>query len=158
MDFVKSFFDQYGISFIMMVVLGFVIAFVTEIAIKKTFDWLTKKLGNKAWLPVAKAAFIQVFAITQTVIYTRLLISVLPLPGGIVLCPVWICLVYLIQYAWSLLGFGRFIEWLKARAEKKAAIKAYEEATRPVLTPIAGHKDIYKNADGIIVDKNGMPV
>lgn len=158
MDLFKSFFEEYGVSVIMMVVLGFVIAFITEIAVKKTCRWLTKKLGNKTWIPVAQAVATQVFVIPQTAIYTKLLISVLPLPGGIVLFPVWACFVYIIQYIWSLFGIGKFLQWIKARAQKIAEIKAYEEAHKPVLTPIDGHKDIFKNADGIIVDKNGVPV
>ena len=84
--------------------------------------------------------------------------SALPFPGGIVLIPIWLTLEYLIQYSWSLLGFGKFIEWIKAKAERRAEVKAREAANRPSLTPVAGHKDIYRNADGVIVDKNGMPV
>lgn len=157
-EFLNAFWSNYGISVIMMIVVGLAIAFITELAVKKTFKWLAKKLGNKDWMPVAKVVAIQVFSIGQVVIYTRLLVSALPFPGGIVLIPIWLTLEYLIQYSWSLLGFGKFIEWIKARAERRAEIKAREAANRPSLTPVAGHKDIYRNADGVIVDKNGMPV
>jgi hypothetical protein len=158
-EFLKAFWRNYGTSVIMMLVTGLAVAFVTELAVKKTFKWLEKKLGNKAWMPVAKCVAIQVFAIGQVVIYTKLLVSALPFPGGVVLYPIWLTLEYLIQYAWSLLGFGKFVEWIasvvKKRSEAKAIRKAEEEANKPVLTPIEGHKDIFKNVDGQIVDKNG---
>ena len=158
-EFVKTFWGNYGTSAIMMIVIGLAIAFITELAVKKTFKWLEKKIGNRAWMPVAKCVAIQVFAIGQVIVYTKLLVSALPFPGGIILFPIWLTLEYLIQYAWSLLGFGKFVEWIasvvRKKAEAKAIRKAVEEANKPVLTPIDGHKDIFKNADGQIVDKNG---
>lgn len=160
--FFKSFWTNYGTSAIMMIVIGLAIAFITELAVKKTFKWLEKKIGNRSWMPVAKCVAIQVFAIGQVIVYTKLLVSALPFPGGIILFPVWLTLEYLIQYAWSLLGFGKFVEWIasivKKKAEAKAIRKAEEEANKPVLTPIDGHKDIFKNADGQIVDKNGRVI
>lgn len=155
----KDFWGNYGTSVIMMIVTGLAVAFVTELAVKKTFKWLEKKLGAKEWMPVAKVVAIQVFAIGQVIVYTKLLVSVLPFPGGIVLFPIWLTVEYLIQYAWSLLGFGKFVEgvssFFKKRAEAKAEKKAELEARKATLKPIAGHEGIYRDADGQIVDIEG---
>ena len=41
-----DFFSAYGGSFLLMVVAGFLIAAVTELGIKKAFNWLEEKLGD----------------------------------------------------------------------------------------------------------------
>ena len=155
----KDFWANYETSVIMMIVTGLAVAFITELAVKKTFKWLEKKLGAKDWMPVAKVVAIQVFSIGQVIIYTKLLVSALPFPGGIVLFPIWLTLEYLIQFGWSLLGFGKFVEWIanifKKRAEAKAEKKAEIEARKAALKPIAGHEGIYRDADGHIVDIEG---
>ena len=162
MEFINTFVEAYGLSFLMVIVLGFVIAMVTEIAVKKVFDYLSLKLGNKDWLPVAKVVSISVFTLVQVFYYTKLLVSALPFPGGIVLFPVWLSLVYLVQYTWSLLGFKRFVEgckkfveWCKRRAQRKAEEKAEEEAKKPQLTAVPGTTGLYMDAEGNYFDSKG---
>lgn len=155
MEFINTFVEAYGLSFLMVAVLGFVIAMVTEIAVKKVFDYLSSKLGEKAWLPVAKAVSISVFTLVQVFFYTKLLVSALPFPGGTVLFPVWLGLVYLVQYAWSLLGFKKFVEWCKSRAQRKAEKKAEEEAKKPQLTAVPGTTGLYMDAEGNYFDSKG---
>ena len=46
MDTFKAFFAEYGYSFLMMVVIGFVIAIITEITLKKALNWLEGKLAG----------------------------------------------------------------------------------------------------------------
>lgn len=158
MDFFNTFVNAYGLSFLMVVVLGFVIAMITEIAVKKVFEYLSSKLGGKAWLPVAKAASISVFTLVQVFFYTKLLVSALPFPGGTVLFPVWLGLVYLVQYAWSLLGFKKFVEWCQSRAQRKAEEKKEEEAKKPQLTAVPGTSGLYRDPEGNYYDAKGRPM
>ena len=42
---VKSFLDAYGLSIALMVIVGLIIAFIVELAVKNAFDWLEKQTG-----------------------------------------------------------------------------------------------------------------
>ena len=158
MDMIKNFFAEYGSSFLVLVVTSFVIAMLTEITIKKAFEWLEQKLAGKKWVLVAKVVGIQVFTWVLTLWFTKLLVAGLPFPGSAVLYPVWICLVYLLQYLFSCWGIKGFLAWLKKRAERKAEKKAEEaalEAAKPQLMKVAGSDNLYTDGQGHYFDAKG---
>lgn len=158
MDFLKSFAETYGFSFLVMVVIAFVIAIVTEISVKKAFVWLEEKLGQKKGLMIAKIVCIQSVTILLTVWFTTLLVKGMPFPGSFVLYPVWVGLMYILQYFFSLWGVKGFLNWISKRAERKAekeAAKERAEANKPVLTPVPGTTGLFKDAEGNFCDAKG---
>lgn len=158
MEMIKNFFEAYGISFLVLVITSFVIAMLTEITIKKAFEWLEEKLSGKKWVLVAKVVGIQVFTWTLTLWFSKLLVAGLPFPGSAVLFPVWICLVYLLQYLFSCWGIKGFLAWLKKRAEKKAekaAEAAAIEAAKPQLIKVVGSDKLYTDGQGHYFDARG---
>lgn len=158
MDFIKNFADQYGVSFLVLVVISFVIAMLTEVTIKKAFEWLEKKLDGKKWIAIAKIVGIQLFTWALTIWFSALLVAGLPFPGSKVLFPVWLCLVYFLQYLFSCWGIKGFLDWLKKRAQRKAEKKAEKEAleaAKPQLVKVAGTENLYTDGQGHYYDAKG---
>ena len=152
MDTIKAFFADYGYSFLMMVVIGFVIALITEITIKKALNWLEEKVKGHARLVaivnVIRTVALQCATWVMVVAFTKLLVETMPLPGNGIMWPVWICLVYIIQYVFSMYGIKGLLAALKKHAEKKAQPKEKE----PEKDPLEGLRKI---SDNLYTDDKG---
>lgn len=154
-DVIKSFFAAYGWSFLILIGMGFLIAFLCEVAIKKSIEWLEKKWEGKTKLlqilQAAKIIVIQIFTWGLSFWCASILQKGMPLPGGGVLFPFWVGLIYFVQYVFSMFGIKGIIA---RRAQKIAgqpeAAKEHLESTNV--------KGVYRNASGDLVDKNGNPV
>ena len=106
MDTIKAFFSEYGYSFFMMVVIGFVTAIITEITVKKALNWLDEQLGEKGKkiLAVVRIVVIQLATWGQVILYTHILVKNMPLPGGKVFYIIW-------MFLWGAYLFGA-LYWL----------------------------------------------
>lgn len=151
METIKAFFADYGYSFLMMVVIGFVIAIITEITLKKALNWLEGKLEGHAQLiavlNVVRTILIQCMTWIMVIVFTRLLVETMPLPGSAVLWPVWLCLVYIIQYIFSMYGIKGIINAVKKHAEKEPKEK------EPKKDPLEGLTRVSENL--FMDDKGG---
>jgi len=144
MDTIKAFFAEYGYSFLMMVVIGFVVAIITEITVKKGLNWLEEKLGEKGKkiLAVARIIVIQLATWGQVIIYTKILVDHMPLPGGKVFYIIWAFLVYIIQYLFSMYGIKGILEMIANRNKEP-------KAKKEKVDPVAGME---KLADNVYFD------
>jgi len=158
METIKAFFGAYGDSFLMMVVIGFVIAIILEITVKKAIEWLEKKFEGKervlSALKFIKIVLIQAGTWFMVIKFTMLLVNNMPLPANKALYPVWVCLVYIIQYLFSCWGIKGVINLIKKRAEKrqakadeKAIEKARAEAISSHIVKVEGYKNLYRNIE-----------
>ena len=141
METIKAFFGEYGYSFLMMVVIGFVVAIITEITLKKALNWLEGKLAGHerliAALNVVRTVLIQCMTWIMVIVFTKRLVDTMPLPGSAVLWPVWLCLVYIVQYVFSMYGIKGILNALKKHAEKEPKQKAPEKDPLEGLTFVA---------------------
>lgn len=165
MEVIKSFFTDYGYSFLMMVIMGAVIALILEITVKSAFTWLAEKFKDDAPvvrnLSIAKTFTIQAFVWVCVIKFTLILIDVMPLPGNRAFLPVWLGMVYIFQYlfsCWGIKGILGFSERRLEKAEARAKAKAEAEALKPVLTPVPGTNGLYTTPDGRYVNAKGQPV
>lgn len=153
METIKAFFADYGNSFLMMVVIGFVIAIITEITLKKAINWLESKLAGHdhiiAVVNVIKTVLIQCVTWSMVIAFTRLLVDTMPLPGNGIMWPVWICLVYIFQYVFSMYGIKGILSALKKHAEKEPKKPVEKE---PKKDPLEG---LTKVSDHLYTDGNG---
>ena len=149
METIKAFFAEYGYSFLMMVVIGFVTAIITEITIKKALSWLEEQVGDKGKkiLAVARVVAIQIATWGQVILYTHILVKNMPLPGGKVFYVVWMFLVYIIQYLFSMYGIKGILEAIAKKAEKEKQPKVKKEK----FDPVAGMQQLSDNlfTDGV---------
>ena len=145
MDTIKAFFAEYGYSFLMMVVIGFVVAIITEITVKKGLNWLEEKLGEKGKkiLAVARIIVIQLATWGQVILYTAILVKNMPLPGGKVFYVIWMFLVYIIQYLFSMYGIKGILEMIANSKNKEPKQK------KEKVDPVAGME---KLADNVYFD------
>ena len=153
---VEDFFKAYGTSFLMMIVAGFIIAFIVEIGIKKAFAWLEKKLGEKAYLAIAKMAVIFSFTILGSGVSVGLIFKAgLPLPGNAALAPFWFFIIYIAQYVFSMKGIKGILA-LKDREKKEKPAKEKK------ASPVEGMKkiahNVYKAADGSLYNRKGEKI
>lgn len=152
MDTIKAFFADYGYSFLMMVVIGFVISIITEITIKKALNWLEEKVkGHErlvAIVNVLRTVSLQCVTWCMVIVFTKLLVETMPLPGNGILWPVWICLVYIIQFVFSMYGIKGLLAAIKRHSEKKKEPKEKE----PEKDPLEG---LEKISDNLYRDKEG---
>ena len=150
MDTFKAFFAEYGYSFLMMVVIGFVIAIITEITLKKALNWLEGKLAGHdrlvAILNFVRTILIQCVTWIMVICFTKLLVETMPLPGNGIMWPVWLCLVYIIQYVFSMYGIKGILNALKKQAEKEPKQKESEK------DPLEGLRKI---SDNLYTDDKG---
>lgn len=132
MDTIKAFFAEYGYSFLMLVVIGFVTALITEITVKKALNWLEEQLGEKGKkiLAIVRIVAIQFVTWGQVIIYTKILVDHMPLPGGKVFYIIWMFLVYIIQYIFSMFGIKGILEIIANNKKKEP--KQKKEKTDPV--------------------------
>lgn len=151
METIKQFFADYGYSFLMMVVVGFVTAMITEITVKKAFDWLGEKVGDRLprALPMLRMACIQGATWLQVIVFTTILVKSMPLPANGAFWPVWIFLVYIIQFVFSCYGIKGVLALIRRKAER-----AEEKASQPKeqKDPFEGMErlsdNLYKDQDG----------
>lgn len=157
MEVVKNFLNDYGYSFLMMVIEAFVIAILLEITVKKALSWLEGKwAGNEKLLKALdaiKTFLIQFVTWVMVVCFVNILMENMPLPGSKVFFPVWLGLLYILQYLFSCWGIKGFQSWLKRMSEKEPK----EKKEKPVLTK-TDYAGIYKDETGKLVDKKGNPV
>ena len=150
METIKAFFADYGYSFLMMVVIGFVVAIITEITIKKAFNWLEKKVDGHektlAAVAAARTVGIQLVTWLQVIAFTKLLVANMPLPGGAVFYPIWLCLIYIIQYVFSMYGLKGILEAIRNRADREPKVK------EPKKDPLEG---LTKLNDKLYTDGQG---
>ena len=144
METIKAFFGEYGYSFLMMVVIGFVVAIITEITLKKALNWLEGKLAGHerliAALNVVRTVLIQCMTWIMVIVFTKLLVDTMPLPGSVVLWPVWLCLVYIVQYVFSMYGIKGI---LKIKDKEKEPKQPKEKKVK--VNPVEGMTKISRN-------------
>ena len=137
-----DFFKAYGGSFLLMVVAGFLIAAVTELGIKKAFNWLEEKLGDKPYLSIARIAVIVLFTMFATAYSVVLMFKgELPLPGNKALAPFWFAIIYFIQWVFSMKGIKGILR-IKDRPKKE---KPAKEPKEKKVSPVEGYIKIAKN-------------
>ena len=141
MDTIKAFFSEYGYSFFMMVVIGFVTAIITEITVKKALNWLDEQLGEKGKkiLAVVRIVVIQLATWGQVILYTHILVKNMPLPGGKVFYIIWMFLVYIIQYVFSMFGIKGILELISKLKNRQPKPK------REKFDPVAGMEKLDEN-------------
>ena len=141
MDTIKAFFAEYGYSFFMMVVIGFVTAIITEITVKKALNWLEQQVGEKGKkiLAVVRIVVIQLATWGQVILYTHILVKNMPLPGGKVFYIIWMFLVYIIQYVFSMFGIKGILELISKLKNKQPKPK------REKFDPVAGMEKLDEN-------------
>lgn len=141
METIRAFFAEYGYSFFMMVVIGFVTAIITEITVKKALNWLEEQVGDKGKkiLAVVRIVVIQIATWGQVILYTHILVRNMPLPGGKVFYIIWMFLVYIIQYVFSMFGIKGILE-LMAKLKNKQPKPKKEK-----FDPVAGMEKLDEN-------------
>lgn len=168
MEVIKSFFNEFGYSFIMMVIISAVTAFTLEISVKSVFsDLIEKYKGNDKTvnrLKVAKAACIQLYVWTFIIKGLSIITECMPLPGNKACFLVWLGVMYVLQYLFSCIGLKGLFSFASKRLEKaeaKAEKKAQEQALKPTLVPIEGRSDLFnlRGADGsLLMDEFGRAI
>jgi len=151
MEVIKQFFADYGYSFLMMIIAGAVIAILLEITVKKVFEWLEPKFDEKGKkiLAIVKAVVIQALTWLGCIVFTKLIVDNMPLPGGKVFIIIWVPLVYCIQYVFSMYGIKGLIELWRKHKEPKA------EKPNPVEGMKQLSDNLYVNALGQYFTKDG---
>lgn len=150
---VEDFFKAYGVSFLLMIFAGFVIAFIVELGIKNAFDWLVEKLGDKPYLAIAKMAVIFLATFGGSAGATSLVMkSGLPLPGNAALAPFWFFVVYIAQYTFSMYGIKA---WFKLKDRPKKAKEPKEKKADPVEGMEKIAHNVYRDANGNLFNKKG---
>ena len=141
MDTIKAFFAEYGYSFFMMVVIGFVTAIITEITVKKALNWLEQQVGEKGKkiLAVVRIVVIQLATWGQVILYTHILVKNMPLPGGKVFYIIWMFLVYIIQYVFSMFGIKGILELISKLKNRQPKVK------KEKFDPVAGMEKLDEN-------------
>ena len=141
MDTIKAFFEEYGYSFFMMVVIGFVTAIITEITVKKALNWLEQQVGEKGKkiLAVVRIVVIQLATWGQVILYTHILVKNMPLPGGKVFYIIWMFLVYIIQYVFSMFGIKGILELISKPKHRQPKVK------KEKFDPVAGMEKLDEN-------------
>lgn len=153
---IKSFFEAYGTSFILMAFAGFLIAFIVELGVKEAFAYLEEKIGDKPYLQIAKMSVIFVVTMGLTGVCTSLIMkSGVPLPGNKALAPFWFSVIYLCQFFFSMKGIKTILK-IKDRPKKE---KQPKEPKPKKVSPVEGMEkvahNVYRDAQGNLFDKKG---
>ena len=158
-DVIKSFFEAYGWSFLILVGMGFLIAFLCEVTIKMTTEWLEKKWEKNAKLvqilQAVRVVLIILFTWTMSIWCASMLQKSMPLPGNGALFPFWVGLIYFVQFVFSMKGIKTYLDNRKAKKVNGSTNGTAAPKESLVATTVKG---VYKNAAGELVDKNGNPV
>lgn len=164
-DALKAFLEAYGASFAVMVLGGFVIAFFTEIAVKKAFKWLEERFdGNEkilAIVDIARMAAIFAVTVILSAVSTGLLFKAeLPLPGNKALAPFWFAVIYIAQYIFSMKGIKGILKLHEEAKNKEPKEKKAKEPKPKKVNPVEGYIRISHNcykdpATGKFYNKKG---
>ena len=153
---VKGFFEQYGGSFAMMVLAGFIIACIVELGVKSAFRWLGEKLGEQKYLDIARIAVIFLVTVLGSFASTRIIMNgSLELPGNSAFGPFWFFIIYISQYVFSMYGIKAILKIKDAPKTEKAPKEPKPKKVSPVegMTRIA--HNVYKAADGSLYNRKG---
>ena len=158
METIKAFFNDYGYSFLMMVVIGSVIALITEITVKKAFEWLEAKIGDKLpkALPILRISAIQFATWLQVLVFTKMLVDNMPFPAGKVFYPIWIFCVYVIQFIVSCWGLKGLMEWAKRKADQPPRQKPVKKDPLEGLTPVPGTRGLWTDGNNNYYNRKGV--
>lgn len=162
---IGDFFGTYGESFAMMVIAGFIIAFIVELGVKKAFDYLEEKLDGKdkilSVLSVIRMGAIFVVTFVMSIVSTHLILNGgLEIPGNKALAPFWFAIIYGAQYVFSMYGIKGI---LKLKEEKKSKEpKAPKEPKPKKVNPVEGMEklayNVYRASDGVLYNKKGEKI
>ncbi len=153
----KDFLDKFGTSFAMMVVAGFIIAFIVELGVKNAFAWLEDKLGEQTYLTIARIAVIFIVTVLGSLISTKIITNgSLPLPGNSAFAVFWFFIIYGSQYVFSMYGIKAMLRIKDKKKEPKAPKEPKPKKVKPTdgMTKIA--HNVYKAADGKLYNKKGV--
>lgn len=146
-------FKAHGLSFGMLVVYGFIVAFMVEISIKKAYDTNIKKVeGEKKKAMESRKSFVcSVIALIASALSAVTVMKGMNLPGGEYLFPCWFCIVFLVQYCVSMKGIKYYQYKLATITEKPA--KTSKPKTSKKSVKIGEGEKLYKKLDdGTIVE------
>ena len=158
--FLDSFLKAYGVSFLVMVFIGFGIAFLIELGVKKAFKWLEEKLAGKenilAILNIVKMSAIFVVTVGLAVISTRIIMKGgLPLPGNAFMAPFWFLFIYICQYVFSMYGIKGILK-IKDREKEPKQPKEKKVKVNPVEGMTKISRNCYKDpVSGHFFDRKG---
>jgi len=153
---VEAFLSEYGTGFAMMILAGFIIAFVIEIGVKEAFKYLKEKLGDKSYLEIARIATIFLVTIVGCIASTVIILTgEIALPGNKALAPLWFCVIYVIQYVFSMYGIKAF---LKIKDRPKTEKPPKEKKVSPVEGMDKLAHNVYRDAEGNLFNKKGEKI
>jgi len=150
----ESFLNEYAATFGLMVVIGLIIAFIVELAVKKAFNWLEAQpqIGATTFLQIARVSVIFLVTMGLTAASTVIIMkSEMPLPGNKALAPVWFMLIYIAQYVISMFGIKNILG-IKDR-EKEPKPKKEKKDPLEGLTQVS--PKLWTDGNGNYYKKNG---
>lgn len=156
MDFIlllEEAWKAYGLSFVMLVVNGFIVAFIVEISIKKAYDTNIKKAeGDKIQkMENHKSYVCSVVSLIASALSAIAVMKGMNLPGGVYLFPSWFCIVLIVQYCVSMKGIKYYQAKMESLTEKPA--KTSKPKTSKKSVKIGEGEKLYKKLDdGTIVE------
>lgn len=151
---VEEFCSAYGTGFGLMVLAGFIIAFIVEVGVKKAFEYLESVIGDKPYLEIARMVTIFAVTIIGSVASTVILLKGdVVLPGNKALAPFWFMLIYIIQYVFSMYGIKAF---LKIKDRPKTEKPPKEKKVSPVEGMEKIARNVYRDASGNLFNKKGV--
>jgi len=153
---VEDFLSAYGAGFGMMVLAGFIIAFIVEVGVKKAFEYLESVISGKPFLEIARMAVIFAVTIIGSVASTVIILKGdVVLPGNKALAPFWFMIIYIVQYVFSMYGIKTFLR-IKERPKTEKPPK--EKKVSPVEGMEKIARNVYRDADGNLFNKKGVRV
>ena len=153
---VKGFFEQYGGSFAMMVLAGFIIACIVELGVKSAFRWLEEQLGKQKYLTIARIGVIFLVTVLGSFASTRIIMNgSMELPGNSAFAPFWFFIIYISQYVFSMYGIKAILKIKDAPRTEKEPKEPKPKKVSPVegMTKIA--HNVYRAEDGSLYNKKG---
>ena len=131
------------------------IALITEITVKKAFAWLEEKIGDKLpkALPILRMGAIQFAVWLQVLVFTKMLVESMPLPAGKVFYPVWLFLVYIVQFIVSCWGIKGVQGWAEKKINAEPKQKPEKKDPNEGHTQISGN--LWTDGQGHYFDKKG---
>lgn len=151
---VEDFISAYGTGFGLMVLAGFIIAFITEVGVKKAFEYLESVIGDKPYLEIARMVTIFAVTIFGSIASTVILLKGdVVLPGNKALAPFWFMLIYIVQYVFSMYGIKAF---LKIKDSPKTEKPPKEKKVSPVEGMEKIARNVYRDAQGNLFNKKGV--
>ena len=153
---VKSFLDAYGLSIALMVIVGLIIAFIVELAVKNAFDWLEKQTGiNVKVLKISRISVIFLITMGLTIASTVIILKGgVPLPGNSALAPIWFMLIYICQYVFSMFGIKNIL----GIKDKKKEPTTDKEKKDPLAGLQQVSKKVWTDGNGNYYNKRGKQI